>query len=270
MPITVTERAESRRVAEGNSPSAELLYLVRGTGDEQAAIAAVEGQAPATYEGLLRRDVSVEPVGDGSDLWEGSVRYGRMSTSPKEVGESSFQFEIASGTARITQAKAHVATYVALGQVEGWHKGAINVTRDGRVEGCDIYVPTYTFSETHYKAADFVTPAYKAALFALVARTNSGAFKGFAAGEVLFCGASGSRRGDESWEITYRFAASPNATGLVVGSITGIAKKGWEYLWVEYEDVEWPDGSLLVQQPMAAHVERVYDAGDFAALGIGT
>ena len=77
-------------------------------------------------------------------------------------------------------------------------------------------------------------------------------------------------RGQEDWEITYRFAASPNVSGLVVGSITGINKKGWEYLWVRYAEVEDEDAQVLVNRPVAAYVERVYDTGNFAALGIGT
>jgi hypothetical protein len=65
---------------------------------------------------------------------------------------------------------------------------------------------------------------------------------------VLFLGASGSQRGTEDWEITFSFAASPNATGLTVGDITGIEpKKGWEYLWVRYADAE--DAETLVKQP---------------------
>jgi len=71
-----------------------------------------------------------------------------------------------------------------------------------------------------------VTPAYKTTLFALTGTVNSGAFEGFAAGEVLFLGASGSKRGEEDWEITYRFAASPNATDIQVGHIVVAAKKG--------------------------------------------
>jgi len=48
---------------------------------------------------------------------------------------------------------------------------------------------------------------------------------------VLFLGATGSERGegpDDDWEITFRFAANPNQTGLSVGSISGISKKGWK------------------------------------------
>ena len=64
--------------------------------------------------------------------------------------------------------------------------------------------------------------------------------------------------------------ASPNRTGITVGDITGIAKKGWEYLWVRYEDAEDSTAKTLVKRPVAAYVEKVYESGDFAALGIGT
>jgi len=80
-------------------------------------------------------------------------------------------------------------------------------------------------------------------------------------------GASGSKRGDDEWEITFRFAASPNVTGLTVGDITGVDKKGWEYLWVRYSDAE--DQKVLVKQPTAVYVEKVYESGSFAGLGIG-
>jgi hypothetical protein len=89
---------------------------------------------------------------------------------------------------------------------------------------------------------------------------------------VLFLGASGSKRGsgDEAdWEITYRFAASPNVTGLSVGPINGINKKGWEYLWVRYADQEDTAAKALVKRPIAAYVERVYESGSFAALQLG-
>jgi len=111
-----------------------------------------------------------------------------------------------------------------------------------------------------------VTGAYKVILFHMTGRVNAFPFKGFAPGEVLFLGASGSLRGQEDWEITFRFAASPNAINLKVGDIVGIVKKGWEYLWVRYADAE--DENVLVKQPTAAYVEQVYEYGDFALLGI--
>jgi len=115
-----------------------------------------------------------------------------------------------------------------------------------------------------------MTGAYKAALFFLTGAVNNAPFRGFAAGEVLFLGASGSKRGQDDWEIRFRFAASPNVTGLVVGSITGINKRGWEYLWGRYADAEDTAAKALVKRPVAAYVEQVYPYGDFSGLGIGT
>jgi len=74
------------------------------------------------------------------------------------------------------------------------------------------------------------------------------------------------QRDDGLWEITGQFAASPNVTGLSVGDITGIDKKGWEYLWVLYQDTEDTSAAALVKRPVAAYVERVYDSGNFGSL----
>jgi hypothetical protein len=80
-------------------------------------------------------------------------------------------------------------------------------------------------------------------------------------------GAAGSKRGAEDWEITYKFAASPNRTGIVVGEITGISKKGWEYMWVRYADAEDAAAKAIVKKPVAAYVEKVYEDGNFGVLG---
>jgi hypothetical protein len=135
------------------------------------------------------------------------------------------------------------------------------------VQGVDITIPVFNFTETHFLPNSVVNSSYKANIFNMTGKVNSGGFRGFAAGEVLFLGASGSRRGEEDWEITFRFAASPNAVGLEIGDISGIDKKGWEYLWVRYQDAE--DQNVLVKQPVAVYVEQVYEDGDFSLLGIG-
>jgi hypothetical protein len=122
------------------------------------------------------------------------------------------------------------------GQTAPNFKGAIGVTADS-VEGVDITVPVYHFAETHYLADAVVTLAYKLTLFALTGRVNNSAFKGFAAGECLFLGAAGTKRGSGDWEVGYRFAFSPNVTGLTVGDITGINKKD-SHLCVRYADCD--------------------------------
>ena len=140
------------------------------------------------------------------------------------------------------------------------------------VEGVDIAVPVFNFTETHYKPDEEITGAYKGILFNLTGKVNSDTFKGFQPGEVLFLGATGSKRTqlgeDADWEITYRFAGSPNVSGLTIGPITGITKKGWEYLWVRYADQEDTAAKAIVKRPIAAYIERVYDDGSFAGLGL--
>jgi hypothetical protein len=111
-------------------------------------------------------------------------------------------------------------------------------------------------------------------LFWLAARpVNQAAFRGFAPGEVIFRGVSGSRRGTDAeadWEITFKFEASPNVDDVYIGSIGPIAKGGWEYLWVRYQAKEDGPNSDLPHAPIYACVERVYRSGDFSKLGIGS
>jgi len=265
MPVTVHEKWESRETTEGESPSVDLIYIVRGTDSDLAAKTALAAASPVLYDGLVRQSLHIERVAE--DIWEGSVRYGELQ--PPETGDSTYQFDTGGGTQHITQSLQTVGRYAPPGKTAPDFQGAIGVTHDN-VEGVDITVPVYNFSETHYLADEIVTPAYKANLFALTGKVNGAPFRGFAAGEVLFLGASGSKRGQEDWEITFRFAASPNVTGLQVGNITGIAKKGWEYLWVRYADDEDAVAKVLVKKPIAAYVEQVYQYGDFSGLGIGT
>jgi len=268
VPVEVVEKFESRLVTTGANPSVELRYTIRGTNDDIEARNALVNASPALYDpwggGLVflpRDTITIQPVGD--ELWDGIVRYGTIP----QTSESVFSFDTGGGTQHITQSLATVARYAPPGKTAPDFKGAIGVTADS-VEGVDITVPVYHFAETHYLLDSVVTPAYKATLFALTGRVNSAAFKGFAVGECLFLGAAGTKRGSGDWEITYRFAASPNVTGLTIGEITGIDKKGWEYLWVRYADSEDAVAKALVKKPIAAYVEQVYPYGDLNLLGI--
>lgn len=261
MPITVSEKWESRETTEGDSPSVDLIFVIHGTDSDLAAKSALSLSAPVFYNGLVRQSLHLARVAE--ETWEGSVRYG------KKVQDSSFSFDTGGGTQHVTQSLQTVGRYAPPGKVAPDFQGAIGVTHDN-VEGVDVTVPVYNFSETHYLNADQVTGAYKATLFGLTGRVNGAAFRGFAPGEVLFLGASGSKRGEEDWEISFRFAASPNVQNLSIGGINGIAKKGWEYLWVRYADDEDANAKVLVKKPIGVYVERVYEYGDFSALGIGT
>ncbi|MCC5829764.1 MAG: hypothetical protein JJU36_10000, partial [Phycisphaeraceae bacterium] len=258
MPITINENIQSREVAEGLW--AELAYTIRGTADEAAALSSLKVTAPTSVHGLIRHQVTVEPVHIDSDnpdhgIWTGTARYEPYQNQQPQTGEWVFNFDTGGGTHHITQSLATIAAHAPAGQAAPDFQGAIGVNQDN-VEGVDITVPVYSFSETHYLPDSMVTNAYKGTLFHLTGKVNAGTFKGLAAGECLFLGASGSRRVPESdpsggnWEITFRFAGSPNATGLMVGGIGPIDKKGWEYLWVRYQDAEDGAAKALVKRPV--------------------
>jgi len=276
MAITVEELPDSRQWTTGANLSVTFSYQVRGTASDVDAKNAMLGEAPSSYQYLTRQASQIEPVvmdanNPDACIWSGTVRYARSSqdSEPPDTGDSAFSFDTGGGTQHITQSISTVNKYAPAGKTAPDFKGAVGVTHDS-VEGVDITVPVYNFSETHYLADGVVTGGYKSTLRSLTGRVNNASFKGFAAGEVLFLGASGSKRGDEDWEISFRFAASENRTGLTVGDIGGIDKKGWEYMWVRYADAEDSAAKAIVKKPVAVYIEKVYEEGDFSGLGIGT
>lgn len=278
MSPTVTQILEGTELATGDRREATLSYYVKGAIDEADALTAVGATAPDFYLGLARQGRRAKPI--GNDQYVVTARYsndvsndtqddpGSSITPPTE---SSYQFSTGGGSETM---------FVSLQTMQGLaapgipnptvpdYDGGINVTDDG-AQGVERTVPVFNFSETHYKTSAQVTQAYIGSLFALTGTVNTAAFKGFAAGEVLFLGASGSKRGAfGDWELTYNFAASPNITNGTVGTFTGVNKQGWDYLWFQFEDIEDTSAKQLVRRPAYLFVERVYRRTDFSLLAI--
>lgn len=252
---------------------AESQWLVRGASTAYAARSAVESTAPTTLinTDLKRTNVEVRLLEgvDSTNAWLARVQYtrpGAKSQDPPVPGEAArWSFETTGGQQHIEVGESHVNSYAPAGETAPDHDGAINVTEDG-VEGVDVGAPTFRFSLT--KAFNDGSEPSASTLADLTFTTNQATFQGFAAGEVLFLGATGSQRDDGSWEITFTFERRKNRTGLTIGSITGIAKKGWEYLWVEFRQDTDATAGRRVRLPIAVHVEQVYESGDFSQLGV--
>lgn len=273
MSVTVTENFESR---ETGKRSSEWQYSIIGTADQVVAAQALTDEAQGKFGTWVIEDCSVEPVFVDEDnpddcQWRGTVRFVPpefVSDDPMEAGQSSYAFDTGGGSRHITHIRNpahHVATY---GDNAPDPKGGIGVTADA-IEGVDLQVPVFIFSETHIVPDATVTEEYKGILYALTTTTNKAVFRGKAIGACFFEGAAGSQRGDEDWEITFRFAASPNMTDIQIGDITGIAKKGWEYLWVRSEARVDAAAKVMIMTPIGVYVEQLYEAADFEDLGIG-
>ena len=264
MAIVVAEKWGSRKWKAGKTPSVELEYVIYGTADDIAANEAILSAVPDNYAGLPYQGHTLDRTAEL--WWESAVTYG--GTDHQGYGLVSLEFEVGTQSSKIMQSLATVAAYAEPGLTAPNFYGAINVGRNG-VEGVEIEIPTYEFSET-WRITDQQALGYGATLYQIAGTVNNASFRGFAPGEVLFRGANGRRTREDAWELTYRFAASPNAQGLAVGNITGISKRGWDYLWCTYVDSEDTAAMRLVKKPTAAYVEQVYRYTNFELLGIGT
>lgn len=277
MAVTVVEKIESRPLTVGDT--AELIYVIRGTDEATTAASSLDSTAPSSFASLPRRanGLRVEPVHIESGnadacIWTGTVEYALRAVSPPKVGETpKIAFEIGGATQHITQSISTRNSYPA-GTAPDL-KGAIGYNGES-VEGVDIPARSMKFSLTKRLANASVTGTFIGNLYALVSTVNNATFTvtyeggsfSLAAGECLFVGFSMAPVNYLEWDITYQFEASPNKTGLTVGTITGIEKRGWDYMWVRYSEAV--SGSEIVRQPTAVYVEKVFEDGVFSGLGL--
>ncbi|MCK6470887.1 MAG: hypothetical protein L6R28_03995 [Planctomycetes bacterium] len=261
MPATIEELFKGRSEVVGSKASAEIPYIVRGAADENEVKATVQASIPTLYAGLIFRSFEIsERI--TVDTWRIVARYEAPEAPEQENPEPVTTFDSTGGTQHITQSIQTVNSYgPAASTLLG---GAIGYDGEN-VGGVDITVPVWNWSETHFLSdAQLNSAAY----YNLTGKVNSDGFRGYSPGEVLFLGATGQKRGDAKWEITFKFAASPNRNGIQVGDISGISKNGWDYLWVQYgEDVD-STAKVRIKKPVAVYVEQVYEEGAFSALGI--
>lgn len=260
-----TESRDSRKTTT-NPPTYQAIYSAAGSADgayvKAYAIAATPSIV-ATLDGMLyRQDIAIDPV--GWELWKVTVPY---ASQTRESGSYRITFDTTGGTIHISASKATVAKYPSGTAPD--YKQLIAVNKDD-VGGADVIIPALKMSVHFTHPAAIITVSRIKYLASITGMVNSATFFGFPAGEVLFLGASGSEGTDAETEVTYQFAMSSNATGLVIGAVTGIAKKGHELAWIAYKDALDTPGStaLPVKQPEFVYVERVYETTDLA-LGLG-
>ena len=267
---TYSER-EEKIDGEGNIVEVEIPYLVFNVADESAALAAARPRVK-TVAGMVLESIEVtERVNETT--WKVKAAYTPASGDDGGEGggdEDAFStsFDTGGGTMHLNQS---LGTSAKAPNDAPDFGGAIGVDGEGNVAGVDVTMPVFNFEETHTLSGTVVTNDWKKKVAALTGTINKAAFRGFAAGEVLFLGAAGSKRSKKAsanWEITFRFAVSANQVQLKIGDLTIANKRGWDYLWVSYKTAVAGNGKSLVKKPAAAYVEKVYPDGDFGTLGI--
>lgn len=291
MPLTWIEDGDSRsatiaRLGRKAQSSYRKSYKVFGTTDDTVVHAEANSlitgalaywQYPGVPGMQLRAEsYSVSYLGD--DAWQVQIDYvkdgSEDGTEPLKRARS---FDTTGGTQHMTQAHSETGYAGGLFAAPNQFK-AIGVDDNG-VNGVDIVVPQLQWQEQYDVPNSYVTNAYGRSVASLTGTVNDAPFRGFAAGEVLFLGCSGSQEWDDQkgrgpWSLSYRFAASPNAgpnasaPQIIIGSIVVNEKRGHDYLWVRYETAS--DNNSLIKRPKYVYVNKVYRDGDFSQLGIGT
>jgi hypothetical protein len=214
--------------------------------------------------------------------YEAEVHYVQPSmkkfTLP-EIGSVRIRGSTKGESIHMLQSLATVAAYGASGETVAVtdNGGLINVTDDGSVDGVDVGSGGLTFTVVKVFSASALPNL--GTLFSLAnpnhvnnapitfTDTITGLTITLAAGECRYAGSDfGEPRADGGVEFSYDFVGLPNATGLSIGTITGIAKKGHEFVWPRCRPKALP--RAMGKEPWAAYVERVYPEGNLALLGI--
>jgi hypothetical protein len=253
---------------DSSKASHTLLFDAWDTGTRWPAIdalySAVLSTAPLTFQ-----DVGITTINWDEDTENGHTVFS-ITYSSDEPLESLLKvsFDTTGGTVR-ARASRSTTSYAISGRTAPDFKGSIEVS-DGEPQGVDVAIPALKLVFTYKWPKGVVTLNDVKAIAGFTGKTNSAPWYGYQAGELLFLGASGQLDLTVPTEIAYNFAASANATVSIGSWITGIQKGGHQHLWVAFEDTEDSAAKKLVQRPLGAYVETLYDSADFAAFGIGS
>lgn len=297
MSVTVRELHMTGDFAiSATAASIDREFISYGSTDQGEIEIATKLFAGVGYYGLVRSNIQARF--QGANIWFVTITYSNIDpqqaaaleaseapggdpnavTTPgptEDIGPS-FGFDFSGQTVPIFQSLETIACKTA-GAGGGQNAPAdnqlaLNATEKG-VEGISIFAPSGAFERKAHRTS--VTFDYLLLIFHFTGCVNFGnKFFGANEGEILYLGATGQQVQFAKWDITHKFAFSPNEVNLVVAAddqgaplIQFAEKKGWDYLDVEYENRNVNGKSRPI--PVKARLERVYRDADLRDLGIG-
>lgn len=285
---TVSERVTARRVALGESPSEERQYIITDATDKDDATTALLAvvsssltvasvDSASTAIAIPRSSVQLEELeGDATTFFAtvtwGTRRRGALNittTASPLIAEVATEFSTGGGTRHITHAIAQTAfPGVGISPAPDMRK-AINAI-DGEIQGVDIEVAQFRWTESYQFDASRITQAYVDTLKRLTGKVNQLGWRFLNAREVRLVNVRGSKSGSSSWKIDFDFSYEPSITNGTLGNndVTGVNKPGQDYLWVLPK--KKADNFAWAHTIYAAYVDQVYEEADFYDLGIGT
>lgn len=253
-------------------------YIIVGATDEGDARTALLAAVPSLVDGLVidAPDVTEVYSGifDGKVAWITPTRKDEKEEEDKEHDEETVvvNFDTTGGTTKLMRAFGEVS----YGHPDPPFNGiapesflAIGLTDDG-IEGVDVPAPSFKWTETWQIAREDLTWSYQRFVARMTNKVNDAPFRGFGLSEVRFLGATSQPNGDDLYSCTFHFEASMTVEDITVGEITGIYKRGWDYLWTRYETTVDETTKKMTRKPIGVYVSEVSEQADFSELGIGT
>lgn len=186
--------------------------------------------------------------------------------------EGTLSFDFGSESEHIDQAISQTTYGPAPKDGEG-----LLVNFDGEtLEGLDIDAPILTFTEEHTFTEAQFNQSFRTQLSASVKKINSTVWRGYPIGNVLFDGASATKK-NKQWFVSFRFRTRVGFTNkqftIYKGGnpeIVTVSKTGWQYLWFKLGKSSTDNATKFQVAALSVHKADVYASLDFGTLGIGT
>ena len=256
----------------GKYTSIEVQYLVFGVSSEEDALSAVHDKAPAESKGLPLDSIEID-TRETNDTFRVNAIYREEDTTVDDSSGNddddetpTESFDCGGGTKHLLYSFGQRKVYgdKDAGGAIGWNGKSGD---DCEIAGVDV--PTAQLRETYTKPmrVSKLTTAFKRKVAALVGKVNSGSFKGWNAGEVLFLGMSYSTPAKKAKKVTvtFNFAIQPNESGVKIAG-RSVTKKGFEYVWAISKTVASSGSPKLEVEGI--YVDQVCEYASFSGLGL--
>ena len=266
---------EQQRTIDGTGKltSATIQYLVFEASDEAEALQYAFGAIDKELEDLKLLSVSISER-KSEDVFLLDAEYGvssrtggGSSSDDEEEEEATVNFDCNTGSAHVNMALATVKNCFGFetGGAISWNG---KQDAESEISGTDIAVATLTETYTKRIKVKKLTNSFRRKIAELTSCINSSSFKGWSAGEVMFCGCSftAPEEGAEEVTVSFNFAIRPNDKVIVQG-----VDYGWKYGWDYLDVISKPDFDKSGKPSVdirAINVLRVYRFANFSSLGL--
>jgi len=269
MTIAIDEKHPSRSVKVTKDGMTETrIYHAQNTDPEeiihqlQLALTLKVGKVHPRFPTLYQQEYSVEPIPNDDRYCLLTIVYGPNQGDPQEnqYGER-WEWSLCAQQTHITSV-AREQDQIHYGPRVG---KAIGV--DGQdINGVDVYRPAMNLKVSKHVLERNLAAERQIAQTHLNT-TNSGWWKDYQAGEVLFIGANIRKVKDDDYLVEYNFIIarrlSPGNVELTNGQTVGpLVYDPWDYVWYRHETV-MVDGEPQ-RQIRSIHIARVYERTNFS------